>query len=70
MRILILTKNWGRNFTGATLATQYLVERWIDFDVFIDVYTLNIGECIQNERINVYKADSIRKLKKMIFLLV
>ena len=67
MRVLILTKNWGRNFTGATLATQYLVNRWIGYGAFIDVYTLNIGECIRNERIHVYKADSIRKLKKIIF---
>lgn len=66
MKILILTKNWGRSFTGATLATQYLVDRWVKNGIDIDVYALNVRDCVNSSQIKVYKSNSISELKKLI----
>lgn len=67
-RLIIVTKKWGRNFTGATLATQYLTEKWMDHYDRISVYTLQSGEAIEDQAITVYKFKNeyqlIRKLIK------
>ena len=52
-RLIVVTKKWGRNFTGATLATQHFVERWIDYFDCVSVYTLQCGEAIQNRVLTV-----------------
>ena len=54
-KLIILTKNWGRNFTGATLATQYFTERWIDYFDSVSVYTLHCGEAIEHPSLKVYE---------------
>ena len=53
-KLIILTKNWGRNFTGATLATQYFVERWVHSFDNVSVYTLHCGEAIEHSALSVY----------------
>lgn len=61
--LIILTKKWGRNFTGATLATQHLVEKWIDSYENIEVYTLEVGEYEKypNLYIKSYKSEAALK---------
>lgn len=54
MKIVILTKKWGRNFSGATLATQYLVKCWIKESIDIEVYTLCCGETSENSSIEIH----------------
>ena len=66
MRIYVFTKNWGRNFTGATLATQYLVARWLQKGMSVDVFTLNIGEYNQEANLQVFQANTISELKKIV----
>lgn len=51
--ITILTKNWGKNFTGATLATQQLAERWAMRFVRIEVLTLHAEESISANNLTV-----------------
>lgn len=66
--LIIITKKWGRNFSGATLATQYLTEKWINHYNRIFVYTLQVGEIIENQAVIVYRFKNeyqlIRRLKK------
>lgn len=62
--LIVLTKKWGHNFTGATLATQHLIKKWIqDFDG-IEVYTLELGEYEKYENLVVRRYESESKLKR------
>jgi len=58
-KLIIVTKKWGRNFTGATLATQYFTERWIEHFDSVSVYTLLCGDAIkhQNLTVNQFKSE-------------
>lgn len=58
IKLIIVTKNYGKNFTGATLATQYFVERWKDFFDSIMVFTLNVGEYKQNDNVVIRLCDN------------
>lgn len=66
--IVILTKNFGHNFTGATLATHELIKRWSSSVEKITVYTRNEGKHdeIKNLQIIECKNNSeiLEKLKK------
>ena len=48
--LAVLTKKWGRNYTGATLATQYFVDRWASRFDRVVVFTLEIGNCDNTKR--------------------
>ena len=65
-RLIIVTKKWGRNFTGATLATQYFVERWIEHFDCVSVYTLQYGEAIEHQHLKVFKFKNEYALMKSI----
>ena len=61
--LFVLTKKWGRNYTGATLATQYFVDRWSSQFDRIVVYTLKIGNYNNTKRnISVLKCKSEQEL--------
>lgn len=64
--LVILTKKWGRNFTGATLATQRLTEEWRRSFRKITVYTLEIGQYTSYSEIFVHRAKSKKHLEKML----
>ena len=60
-KMLIVTKNYGYDFTGATLATQTFVSRWCkEYDV--QVYTINIGNIYISDNIKVNKFNSVLSL--------
>lgn len=61
--LVVLTKKWGRNYTGATLATQYFVDRWtFQFDR-IAVFTLEIGNYDNTKQnISVLKCKNEQEL--------
>lgn len=52
-RLVILTKNYGYNFTGATMATQQFVKRWSQKFTEVVVYTLHEGERFKKDNIQV-----------------
>ena len=52
-RLVILTKNYGYNFTGATMATQQFVKRWSQTFSEVVVYTLHEGERFKQDNIKV-----------------
>lgn len=52
-RLAILTKNYGYNFTGATMATQQFVKRWSQKFSEVVVYTLHEGERFTQNNIQV-----------------
>ena len=60
--LIILTKKWGINYTGATLATQYLTEKWEKFFDNIIVYTIEIGTYKNNLNIKIKQFDKIDQL--------
>lgn len=63
-RLVILTKNYGYNFTGATMATQQFVKHWSQKFTEVVVYTLHEGErFIQN---NI----CVKTFSQMPFLLI
>ena len=70
MNLIVLTKKWGRNFTGATLATQYFVNRWAPHFEAIYVFTLNIGESSPESNVVVHlcksEIDICHKIKKLL----
>lgn len=63
-RLVILTKNYGYNFTGATMATQQFVKRWSQKFTKVVVYTLHEGERFQQN--NIY----VKTFSQMPFLLM
>lgn len=52
-RLVIFSKNYGYNFTGATMATQKYVERWSTKIDEIVVYTLHKGKCYHRKNIAI-----------------
>lgn len=64
-KIIIVTKKWGRNFTGATLATQCLVEQWVKKVDAVEVLTLICGDYSKLSWIPVRVCRNNRELKKI-----
>lgn len=70
-KIVIVTKKFGDNFTGATITTQRLIDKWLQYGYNIKVYTMHCGE-IRSENIQkkvnvtVFRSDKkvIEYLKK------
>lgn len=52
-RLVILTKNYGYNFTGATMATQQFVKRWSQTFSEVVIYTLHEGERFKQDNIRI-----------------
>lgn len=63
-RLVIVTKNYGYNFTGATMATQKFVEVWCSFFSEIEVYAINIGDIFEHDRITVKKCKNFLDIIK------
>lgn len=61
MEIMILTKNYGKGFTGATTSTFNLIDKWTQHGVNITVVTMNIVGP-QNNNINIIKLDKLSSL--------
>ena len=65
--IVIVTKNFGHNFTGATLATHELLKRWSKDVEKITVYTRNEGKYDKVKNLEVIKckdnSEIVSKLK-------
>ena len=71
INIVVLTKKWGRNFSGATLATQYFVSEWAKKVNKIEVITLQVGiyKELPNVRIKVAEnnfklLEDLKEIKK------
>ena len=58
--LIVFTKYFGYNFTGATITTHELVNEWKHYFRSITVITRNIGK-YQIEGINIIKARNIRE---------
>lgn len=70
MNLIVLTKKWGRNFTGATLATQFFVSKWTAHFDTIYVFTLNKGDSSLEKNVVVNLCHGERELCKRINNLV
>ncbi len=66
MQLIILTKKWGRNFSGATLATQYLAKCWESYMDSMIVLTLECGVYDRSGKIRVIRCKNIRKMRWML----
>ena len=64
--IVILTKKFGLNFTGATIATQMLINEWCKYVKMVYVVTLNVGEYIKHDNLNVYPVKSHNAIIELI----
>lgn len=64
MQFIVLTKKWGRNFSGATLATQYLTRYWKEQVDVITVLTLECGEYDRDRRIKVIRCKNSYEMKR------
>lgn len=62
--IVILTKNFGFNFTGATIATHELLKRWSKSVDKITVYTRNKGKYNEVENLKVIECKDNSELLK------
>ncbi|WP_270371830.1 glycosyltransferase family 4 protein [Limosilactobacillus mucosae] len=61
MKLNVLTKNYGKGFTGATTATYELIERWKEKGIDIEIFTLNKTDVVnKNVKVNTY--SSLRHL--------
>lgn len=67
-RIIVLTKKWGRNFTGATLATQYYVEQWLKSVEQIHVFTLETGLFTNNSKLIIHIYGNESDIRKQVSL--
>lgn len=67
MRIVILTKYFGKNYTGATVATHTLIHKWLEFNKVesVIVITKNILEYDHHEKLHLIEYDK-RHLKDLI----
>lgn len=65
MKIVVLTKNYGAGFTGATTSTNELIRVWQNKGISIEVYTNNIvGTTNENVNIKKLSFSSLLKLKR------
>ncbi len=62
MRIFVITKNWGRNYTGATLATQYYAKEWINKGALIDVFTMNVGDGFTDSHLKLHVVNNLKSM--------
>ena len=71
MNIVILTKYFGYNYTGATVATHTLIQKWnrCETVVGITVLTLNVGEYNPTSKLHVIKMNDNRQLRGKAFKL-
>ncbi len=60
--IVVFTKNYGTNFTGATLATVELSYRWAQAGVKVVVICKNLGTYKENDKISIKKFDSYKSM--------
>ena len=69
LQIVILTKNFGYNFTGATVATHTLIQKWSEYDEVsgINVLTLNVGQYDSTSKLKVLKVNSNKELRQDAF---
>lgn len=58
-RLVILTKNYGYNFTGATMATAKYVEEWSAYYDEIVIYSLCMGEVFSHKNVKIKEYKSI-----------
>lgn len=66
MRIVVLTKYFGLNYTGATAATQHLISLWQENVASIDVVTLHVGDCLDFDKdtVTVERFSNISALNR------
>lgn len=62
---MVLTKNYGKGFTGATTSTFNLIQRWTRLGIGVTVVTMNIVGP-QNNNINVIKLNNYLSLLRYI----
>lgn len=66
MKIIVLTKNYGDGYTGATSATFSLINEWTSKGITVDVYTLHVVGAV-NSAATVHqclgKTEMIRKIR-------
>lgn len=66
MKIVILTKKYGKNYNGATLTTQYLVSKWHLSVENINVFTIETGEYDKFDNVSVVVEKNEIKLAELL----
>lgn len=62
--LIILTKKFGIEFTGATVATQNFLNYWKSHFEHIIVITLEYGTCEKNNQIKIVKVKNSREIAR------
>ncbi|WP_213335297.1 glycosyltransferase [Enterococcus casseliflavus] len=65
--LVILTKKFGKNYTGATVATQKLCEDWAKRYQKVTILTFEIGEFEKKENMEIFLFPNIFSLMKKIY---
>lgn len=65
MEIVVLTKNYGKGFTGATTSTFNLIQEWTRLGVSVTVVTMNIVGP-QNKNVKIVKLNDYLSLLRCI----
>ena len=63
-KLVIVTKKFGGDFTGATLATQYFISNWKDEFDDISVFTLELGVYERNSGLVVNLKKNVNEIYK------
>lgn len=63
MKIIVLTKNYGAGFTGATTSTYMLIENWLKMGIHVEILTTKIvGKTNENVSIERITYRNLRRL--------
>lgn len=65
-KLIVLTKKFGYNFTGATLATHELLKYWMDYFSDITIITKEVGEYDKNYSLRILKANSTFEIIRLL----
>lgn len=65
LKIIILTKKYGYNFTGATTTTHRLVQEWASKNNISNIYIFAkyVGNNVQNKKVTVYNFNNFNDIK-------
>ena len=63
-KLVIVTKKFGGDFTGAALATQYFISKWKDEFDDISVFTLELGVYERNSGLVVNLKKNVNEIYK------
>lgn len=62
MNLIIITKKFGNNYTGATIATQNLIRNWILFFENIEVFCIDLGNYQKFSNLKVHHCKNQKEM--------